>query len=488
MKSKVSIPVDEEKETSNEKHTKTETLNETISSDTKTNFTSLLIPFNWNGYDAFCLMILIFLATFSRFWVIQYPRHMVNLEEHQIHIINSYLNGSFYIDNEPPFASMLMAGIAYLADYNLTYSLPRTETNYSYHDMQYVAMRSTPAFFSTMAIPMLFFTVRSFGGSRYASLAAGLFGLFDFLLISLGRHIFTDGIVQFFVITSLFLLSISSHFHPLSTSFRIIIFFQSLFVGYSISSKVSAFPLYIFSMVYIIVSHKKLSFVPTLFSAFVPILVFIFSFSYQVVLMPFHSQYDVIMNDDFKIDLVHRNQPIELHHSTILPRALNLFQSMFVIRGNLKTDTESNQWYQWPFMTCNWVILWTQLQRYVCCFGNIAVWWPISVSIIICILSIIFKRSISTKVDLLCIGYVLSLLFFSIQPSFRGLCDYEIPLIFGLTFLPLFLETFLSETLNGFCLTAIIFASGFLFILWAPFIYGYENFDPKFVPYFAYSE
>ncbi|OHT15729.1 Dolichyl-phosphate-mannose-protein mannosyltransferase [Tritrichomonas foetus] len=439
----------------------------------------IIIPFNWNGYDAFCLMILIFFGVFSRFWIIQYPRHMVYREEHQIHIINSYLNGSFFLDTEPPFASMLMAGVAWLSDYNLTYSLPRTEVNYSYHDMQYVTLRSTPAFFSTIVIPVAFYIVRSFGGSRLSAFSAGLFTLFDFLLISLGRNIFTDGIIQFLVTFSIFLISVSNHFRPNSSSWITIVILESIFVGLSISSTISALGLLIFAFFF----YRKNIF-GILANLIIPLSIFILCFCYQVILMPYHSQYDHILSDNYQIELFNLNQEISIKHLTILPRAIELIQQMFVLRKDISTS-EQSEWFYWPFMGDSWFVLWTQLGRYVSCFGNVAIWWPICFSIVICFVKFCFTAKLTTKSQLLSFGYLFSLLFFAFGLSQRGLCDYEIPLLFGIFTLALFIDEELSESAGGFVFTAIIAISGFLFVLWAPLVYGYENFDKRFLPYFA---
>lgn len=461
------------------------------------NTNTIIVPFNWNGFDAFCLMILIFFGVFCRFWIIQYPRHMVYKEDNQIHVINSYLNGSLFIDTEPPFASMIMAGVSYLADYNITYTLPRKEFNYSYHDMQYVALRTTPAFFSTITIPLSFFIVRSFGGSRYAAFSAGLFVMFDFLLISLGRHIFTDGIIQFLVSFTIFLISISTHFNEESTSFIVIILFESIFTGFSISSSVSAIGLWIFVIIYNVTYNKKFHINALLLNLFIPIIIFVFCFAYQVTLMPYHSSYDLILSDDFKAYLFNPGQKVDIHHSTILERAFELIHAMFYLRkketnhaqipliNSPPSNVNNNKWYLWPFMATKWVVLWTQKERYVSCFGNIATWWPICIGILLCLLKFFLVGKINSKSQILCLGYLTSLVTFIFYPSLRGLCDYEISLIFGLLFLPLFIEEEFSEECNGFLFTALIFVSGFIFILWAPLVYGYENFDMRFFPYFA---
>jgi dolichyl-phosphate-mannose--protein O-mannosyl transferase len=438
----------------------------------------LIRPFNWDGYDACCLLILIFLGVFSRFWIIQYPRHMVSEEEKQIHLINSYLNGSFYLDSEPPLASLILAWFAHFADYNFAYSLPRTETNYSYHDMQYVTMRSTPAFAATIVIPLTFFIVRSFDGSRLAALSAGLFCLFDFLLVALGRNIFVDGYVQLFVTFTVFFTAISSHFQQQSWIWWTFIVLQSVFLGFSISSRLSAAGLWVFVLFW----HRKM--IPALgLNLAIPIAIFIFSFCLQVALMPLNSQYDGILSDSYRRYLVPSLHHFHLVHSSILGRALELIQLMFTKRSVLSVDFP--RWFKWPLMQGHWHVLWTQLGRTVAAFGNIFVWWPILIAIVALLFQIFIAGKIHSDAQLLAIGYMASLLFFVFGLEARGVCGYQIPLLFGLWAMPLFIDTEASEEVSGFLFAAMIALSGFLFILWAPLVYGYENFDTRFLPYFA---
>jgi dolichyl-phosphate-mannose--protein O-mannosyl transferase len=172
-----------------------------------------------------------------------------------------------------------------------------------------------------------------------------------------------------------------------------------------------------------------------------------------------------------------------LDHGTIVHRAFELIHQMFVLRGSLPVRPGKLQ--SWPLMTCKWRILWTQLGRTVAAFGNVVVWWPLTVAVLLLLLQVILTQRLHRNSQLFAVGWLTSLLFFLWGANDRGVCDYEIALLFGLWAFPLFLDAEASEMIAGFVFTGLIVFSALLFILWAPLVYGYEDFDSRFTPYFA---
>jgi hypothetical protein len=67
----------------------------------------------------------------------------------------------------------------------------------------------------------------------------------------------------------------------------------------------------------------------------------------------------------------------------------------------------------------------------------------------------------------------------------RGVCDYEIALLFGLWNFPLFIDAEASELIAGIVSTGLIIFAALFFILWALLVYGYEDFDSCFTSYFG---
>jgi dolichyl-phosphate-mannose--protein O-mannosyl transferase len=137
-------------------------------------------------------------------------------------------------------------------------------------------------------------------------------------------------------------------------------------------------------------------------------------------------------------------------------------------------------------MAGRWTVLWTQLGRTVAAFGNVAVWWPLTFAVIVLLLQAAIARRIRKNSQYLAIGWIASLLYFVVGVSERGVCDYEIALMFGIWALPLFIDAEASERIAGFLSAAIIVTAGMIFLLWAPLVYGYEDFDARLTPYFGH--
>jgi dolichyl-phosphate-mannose--protein O-mannosyl transferase len=432
-------------------------------------------PFNWNGLDVFFILILIFFGTFSRFWIIQYPRHVVELEAKQIHVINCYMNGSFYLDYEPPLSSIILSLFARFASYDLAYPMPRPERNYSYHDTQYIAMRTTPAFASSLVIPLTYFIVRAFGGTQLAAFSSGFFCLLDFLLIGLGRHIFTDGYLQLFLSTTVMFTAVLTHFQPNTFVWTFFVVCQSVCLGCAISTKVAAAGLWVF----VLIAHRR-SLIGIFLNFLIPLSIFLFTFCIHVTLTPLHSHRDSIVSPAYQDALVNSLDGYRLRQATILPRAIELIRLMFLRRTQRQSFAVN--WYKWPFMAGGWVVLWSQAGRTVAVFGNWPVWWAIAISMAILVLQICLLRKILTPAHLLTVGYVASLLFFVWGTEERDLCGYQIPLLFGLWAMPLFFDTELGEEVSASVFLLLMLVAAFFFVLLAPLVYGYENVNVGLLP------
>lgn len=433
--------------------------------------------FSLNGLDIFLILVLVFLSAFSRFWIIQFPRNAVYDEGKQIHIINSYLNGSIFVDTQPPLGSLILSAAARHSHYDQSYVSAISEKNYTFQNMKYVSLRFPSAFAAMIVVPLSFFIVRCFGGSKLAAMSSGLFTLMDFLLIALGRSCFTDGLLQLFVAASVLSLAVSEHFTTESISEKVFLILQSFFVGCAVSTNINAFGLWVF---FIFWNRKSL--IKIMYNIFIPVAMLFISFCLQVYYMPFHSLYESCLPESYIRNLYEPSSKYVVDYFKIPLRAFQLMMTMFKLRFLIN---ENGKWYLWPLMMCKYTVLWTHLGRYVACFGNVATWWPMCLSIIYMFLKGIITRSFKTIQQKLCIGYLLSLVCFSFICNNREICDYQIPLMFGLWILPLIIDKELSPEMSGFILPLIIVSGFVIFYLWAPLVYGYENFDTRFLPYFA---
>lgn len=435
---------------------------------------------NWNGYDAFCLFVLVMVGIFCRFWIIQYPRHFTLNEEKHVQYINSYLNGSFFFPSQPPMSEIMLAGISAFSQYKGGYKPPYHEDNFTFPNMEYVALRSPSAFFSAIVIPLSFFIVRLLGGSTITSFAAGLFTMFDFLLVGLARNITTDGFIQLFVGMAIFATAFMKHFEYESTSYYICYIAQSAFVGLAFASDWNCIAVLAFVIFYNYFTFKK---VKPIFTTLISLFIILYiTYMIHVILLPRESPQSIGLSIKYQKSLSAPSAALHINHLQVPIFALELIYKS--IRLHIRRSNFVN-FLSWPPMLCSWKILWTQLGRTVAVFGNLPVWWAISLLSIIQILNMFFAMRIRKQSSFMYCGYFMTLCVFLFKTSERGFPDYQVPVLFGIWGLSLSLDTEFSEQVSGFLTAFLILASTFIFILWAPLVYGYENFDTRFTPYFA---
>lgn len=407
----------------------------------------MTIRFDWSGFDVFSLLLLTFFGIFTRFWVIQFPRHMVLAEKEHIDTVNCWLNGSVFVDTEPPLGSMIIAAVVRAAGFNSITEIPSD----TYPDMQYVMLRSVPAFFASASVPLSFFIVRAFGGSTFGALAAGSFFLFETLMVSLGRHIFTDGLLQFFVGVSVLFVALSTHFSAGSMIWWLFVAFESIALGFCLSMRISSIGVFLF----IAVANRKHT--KALLANFIisPLILF-FVFCVQGVVLSRGT-----------------------NALLVLSRAV-----VNVVEGRMK-NVKRSDWLCWPLMLCSWKVLWSEPGRIVACFGNVATWIPLTVVVCVVLIQILINRRVATRAQELACGWLFCYLVSIFCGTGLGVCDYEVAVMFGIWCFALFMDTELPDTLSGFSMSSCMCVSGFVFILWAPFVYGYEKVDGRFLPYFS---
>jgi hypothetical protein len=285
-------------------------------------------------------------------------------------------------------------------------------------------------------------------------------------------------LIQLFVSITVFATGLAGHFRSRTTPWWLFVWIQIIFLSFSITTTIAAVGLWVF----VLLAHRT-NYAGIALNLVVPVLFFLLAFCYQVYRMPLHSVDDAIVGESYRMALVYSVNRYRLNHATILQRAVELIRLMFDRRAAI--ETSAGQFLLWPVMAGRWTVLWTQLGRTVASFGNVAVWWPLTFAAVVLLGQVAWGRGIQKSSQHLAIGWGASLLYFAFGVSERGVCDYQIALLFGLWALPLFIDAEASERIAGFLCAGIAGVAGLLFLLWAPLVYGYENFDPRFTPYFA---
>eukprot|EP00298_Acanthocystis_sp_HF-20_P017090 c21663_g2_i1.p1 GENE.c21663_g2_i1~~c21663_g2_i1.p1 ORF type:complete len:609 (+),score=201.09 c21663_g2_i1:300-2126(+) len=166
--------------------------------------------------DWILVLILIVLATFSRFYQISVPQDIVWDESHFTKFLTWYFTGHYFVDIHPGLAKMIFAlvlsftsfeganelkvqwwiknGFIGTSDWKLLY---RDE-----HGSPYTTLRCTSAVFGILLVGVTYPTIKAMGCGRVAAFLGAWFILWDNLILLQSRLILTDIFLYFFNMAS----------------------------------------------------------------------------------------------------------------------------------------------------------------------------------------------------------------------------------------------------------------------------------------------
>lgn len=150
------------------------------------------------------LMPLIFtgLSFFVRMYKIGISNRVVWDEAHFGKFGSYYLRHEFYHDVHPPLGKMLVGLSGFIAGYNGSWDFPSGEVYPDYID--YVKMRIFNATFSSLCVPVAYFTAKAIGFSLPTVWLFTLLVLFENSYATLGRFILLDSMLLFFTVLSVY--------------------------------------------------------------------------------------------------------------------------------------------------------------------------------------------------------------------------------------------------------------------------------------------
>ena len=162
-------------------------------------------------------------------------------------------------------------------------------------------------------------------------------------------------------------------------------------------------------------------------------------------------------------------------------RILSLMLNMHVSNMNVKSGHPySSKWWSWPLCLSRWVLYWTVDGRHIICMGNVLLWYPVFIGILIRIIKIIITKDLESHSFSTLIGYLLSYLPFAIISRDMFLYHYAIPLLFGIyNICNLVDET--SPKARGFLFCLLSSMCLFGYFLWNPWVYGLTTPDFNFL-------
>ncbi|TPX64456.1 dolichyl-phosphate-mannose---protein mannosyltransferase [Spizellomyces sp. 'palustris'] len=135
-------------------------------------------PYNpQRAFDAMLLLVT-FMAFFTRCWNIGDPAQVVFDEVHFGKFASYYLRREYYFDVHPPLGKLLLAAVGYAVGYDGHFLFDHIGDDYIEHNVPYVALRLLPATCGALIVPVVFLILKELG----LSVAGATFGAFLIIL------------------------------------------------------------------------------------------------------------------------------------------------------------------------------------------------------------------------------------------------------------------------------------------------------------------
>lgn len=423
--------------------------------------------------------------------MIHWPANTVFDEVYFGNFTNFYTQNQYFHDIHPPLAKLIMYKIANLSEYDGQSIFKWKPEGHSKPD--YVQLRLTPASFSALCIPLVYLSTRFLGFSKCAAFTASYLVLCDTSLAVEGRFILTDGILHFFAMLHVTVLTYTMSIIKIDRYFVFWHILTGITLGCASSIKNTAWGLmvldaimymrYLFpsaSISWIAYIFDVAVFGSTLF--LINFAVYFFSFAMHFYLLPYAGQGYGYLGSDMRSQLILNNAvnnslwAKRIHGDGLLMRTIKY--TIRTHRGNMGItqfhDSQSYP-YNWPLTTGVGTYFYGQNEREVRCLPNAIVYYLAFFGI----LSIPwnFKSKHFWSAISIFVGYLSCYLPFYLIPRVLYNYHYLIPLMIACIGYGGFLDIYLPRKYRGIVLVLSCFLAFFGFWLWSDRVYALPKRD-----------
>ncbi|RKP27669.1 Dolichyl-phosphate-mannose-protein mannosyltransferase-domain-containing protein [Syncephalis pseudoplumigaleata] len=147
--------------------------------------------------DARAMAGVTLLALLVRGFYLSHPHQAVFDEIPTGDYISQYIKGTFFLDIDPPFGKLLLAGVARLFGYDGQFDFSNIGATYLGHSVPFVELRLFSVLLGALLAPIAYATIKAANLSSTAALLASLMVAFDHALITESRYIVLDPILLF---------------------------------------------------------------------------------------------------------------------------------------------------------------------------------------------------------------------------------------------------------------------------------------------------
>lgn len=443
--------------------------------------------------DAFIIMIITMISFVLRMWIIQSPSDVVFDEVYFGNFTNYYLTGTYYFDVHPPFGKLVTALIAYAMEYRGDINFGENPGD-SYKNPDYVELRTIPAFFGSLCVPLIYITVRFSGFSIISALVSASFVLLDTSSLTEHRFILSDGILHFFSCLFLVVYTFTVTLPRNSTIWSIMHVVSGILLGLCGSCKNTAWGFMIYAayveitqilqyktkidkeMMGEIFDRGFLLGMPTFFTI-------LFSFCVHIIVLPYDGPGSLYLYMDMKMQLIRRQIETaqlwakRLTKPNLYMRIISIFFDMFLGNMNIKSFHPSqSRPLNWPLLTGRTVDCWAgENNLEIKVMGNPVVHYSVFFSLILILLY--WKDERFLMASRFIFGWAASYFPFFLIPRSMYLYHYILPLFVGCMNLGALIELAFKPFYRGFVGALLISAALFSFCLYCPFSYGTHHGD-----------
>lgn len=153
--------------------------------------------------------VFLLLGLLTRFYAIDHPKEIVFDEFHFFHFVTEYEQGEYFFDIHPPLGKLILWGNAKLygieemvEKQSVLSEEERTIGSQYSEEINMAGIRSIPALFGALLVPLMFFFAYFLTKSIPISSIAGVFTLLSPAFLVESQYVLMDSMLMFFVVLS----------------------------------------------------------------------------------------------------------------------------------------------------------------------------------------------------------------------------------------------------------------------------------------------
>lgn len=428
------------------------------------------------------------IALAIRLWRIFYPAGVVFDEVYFGNFTNYYIKSQFYYDIHPPLGKILAAVMANLSEYDGSINFEKCP-NGLYPIPDYVMLRLTPAILSALCGPMAYLAVRFAGFSEVGATVAAVLTIFDTSLGTEGRHILSDGILHFFSILHIAILTFTMSIRKRNKLFVIWHLVTAISLGAACACKNTAWGLMLMDAVCYgirLLPYLRCGILDYLFElclwggplAIIQLLVYLTVFSIHFILLPYSGPGFGYLKQPMKDQMIPEVVGeaglwgMRLKSPGLFSRSAWITMDMH--KGNMgiqEFHSSMSLPAQWPIPSGIMAYFWARDGREIRCMANVFSYCFAFAGVVATPFGI-RKGQQFLNALMFFAGWCACYLPFFLIPRIMYTYHYCIPLIIGCMSCAASMDMFLQPRIKPIVAVVVIALTIFGFWLWSPYTYG----------------